>query len=110
MKSIYELTIDSFGFYGCDTKHGKVINAFFLACIKANKRFPNLKHCSLCKFYKFNDFYGEHICILYKQLILKDKHAGTNAIMCQKYILDQEFINESMEYLSDLSIYEWVKE
>ena len=37
-KSIYELTIDNFGFYGCDTKHGKVINAFFLACIKANKR------------------------------------------------------------------------
>lgn len=109
-KSKYELTIDNFGFYGSDTKHGKVSNAFYLACVKAYKRFPNLKHCSLCKYYKFNDFYGEHICILYKKLNLKDKHAGTNAIMCPQYFLDKDFINDGLEYLSELSVYEWIKE
>lgn len=109
-KSKYELTIDNFVFNGSDTKHGKVFSSFYLACVKAHKRFPNLRHCSLCKHYKFNDFYGEHICILYKKLNLKDKHAGTNAIMCPQYFLDKDFINDGLEYLSELSVYEWIKE
>lgn len=106
-KSIYELTFD---FFAGNNTSEKVFNAFYLACAKASIKYQDFKHCSLCKYYKYNESYNQHICILYKQLKLEDKHAGTNALTCTKYNLNREFINESVKHLSQLSQVEWTKE
>ena len=106
-KSLYELT---FKYYLNSQTGEKVFNAFYLACAKANTKFPDFKHCSLCKFYKYNESHSQHICILYKILKLEDKHVGTNAITCPRYNLNREFIKESIDCLSKLSLDEWTKE
>lgn len=106
--SIYELTFDYYARNGI--YYERVFNAFYLACAKAYTKYPDFKHCSLCKYYKYNESYNQHICILYKNLNLEDKHAGTNAITCKKYNVNQEFIQESVKYLSKLSLDEWTKD
>ena len=105
-KSIYELTFD---YYENKNAYGKIFNAFYLACAKAYSKYPDFKHCSLCQFYKYNEYYNQHICCLYKSLNLKDKHEGTNALTCPKFCLNRELVKERIECFSKLSIYEWAK-
>lgn len=106
-RAIYELT---FNYYVSTNTYEKVFNAFYLACAWASQKFPNFKHCSLCKNYRYNDSHSQYICILYKILKLQDKHDGSNAITCPKYYLNNEYVKNNIKCLSLLSLHEWIKE
>ena len=55
-------------------------------------------HCILCEHYKYNDFYSDHICILYKKLALGiQRPKQTMACRCQYYKLNQTLMNHNIE-------------
>ena len=48
--------------------------------------------------YKYNDFYADHICILYKKLALgTQRPKQTMACRCQYYKLNQTLMNHNIE-------------
>lgn len=61
-----------------------------------------IKNCILCKFYRYNDFYNCHICILYKSMGFQSpRPRQTMANRCQQYKINQELLNHSLAELEE---------
>ncbi|MBQ8600988.1 MAG: hypothetical protein IJ413_00340 [Bacteroides sp.] len=103
--SILEFTFD----YYLLAENTSYFNSYYWGCAILYRKFPTFKHCSLCKYYKYNTYYNEHICMLYKTLNLQDKHRATNAINCPKIQIDEQRIKEAIEKMKYLSFNVWEK-
>lgn len=54
----------------------------------------DVRNCMLCRFYCYNEFVGQHICVLYKKLNLRNSHPEQiYAQNCPSYRIDQEYLN-----------------
>lgn len=102
--SIFELT-----YQDSDLKYEEDLNPFSFGCVIAHKKFPNFKNCNLCKFYKYNIYEEHSICILYKQLILKDKYDSKNAITCNRFSANEKLFKKCIKQLSELSYNIWLR-
>lgn len=102
--SIFEITFD----YENSAKDIS-LNPYYWACSILKKKFKSFLHCSLCKFYKYNDYHNEHICIRYKELKLENKHTPSNAVNCPKFEINKQQVEEAPEYLKYLSYNVWEK-
>ena len=68
------------------------------------KKGMTIKNCILCRFYKFNDFYNRHICILYKSIGSPSPFPKqTVANTCPKYELNQVLTNHPQSEFDDIS-------
>ncbi len=64
------------------------------------KKGHNIRNCIICKFYKYNDYYDDHICILYKALGLEKAHPKqSKANTCQRYELNPKLMSHPIEEL-----------
>ena len=61
----------------------------------------NIKYCNMCKFYKYNDWYGRSMCILYKSKGTEMYPRLSYANFCPNFILKQfdlDNINKDFSY------------
>ena len=59
-----------------------------------------IKNCILCRYYKYNDYYSNYICVLYKTLGAPSPFTHqTIANTCPRYELNQELMNHPLSEL-----------
>lgn len=59
-----------------------------------------IKNCILCRFYKYNDYYSNYICVLYKKLGAHSPFTRQSmANTCSRYELNQELMSHSLSEL-----------
>ncbi|WP_143007285.1 competence protein CoiA family protein [Segatella bryantii] len=63
--SIFELNLLR---SGIDIWDNNSLDSYQTGLVYLVKKCINIKNCILCKFYKYNEKYKNHICILYKKL------------------------------------------
>jgi len=78
-------------------------DSFKLAAIYLYKRGVHVKSCSLCKYYKYNSYYFDEICICYKSLNLQSRKPKlSTALSCAKYVFNQELLSVEMSELEEI--------
>lgn len=100
--SLYELNLRS-GF--CDD--GLAIEDYNLGLLYLLRKGVEIKNCSLCRFYKYNEFKNSMICVLYKQLQLehfkpKLEYASQGNRFTIKSEYDQYTIEVLKKYVSEV--------
>ncbi|MCH5169068.1 MAG: hypothetical protein J1F27_05450 [Prevotellaceae bacterium] len=73
----------------------KQLNSYQIGLIYLVKKGMDIKNCILCKYNKFNSFYEDYICILYKDLLgaQSPKPKQSMANTCPRYELNQELMS-----------------
>ena len=83
--------------------------SYSFGCAIAHKKFPQFKNCTLCSYYKYNDYYSRCICCLYKKLNLKDNHDPTQALTCNSFLINKNLIKECINKLNIIPYNIWIK-
>lgn len=100
-KSIRELNIlrscvDVKGFYESEQK----LDSYQIGLIYLVKKGMDIRNCILCKFYKYNEWYGIRVCVLYKSLGEQYHYPEqTTAKSCPKYEKDHMLLNHLISEL-----------
>ena len=83
-----------------DMVANKQLDSYQAGLVYLVKKGLVIRNCILCKFYKFNDYYSSHICILYKSLGAESpKPRQSVANRCPRYELNQELMNHPLSEL-----------
>lgn len=97
--SAIELNLKSQGIdiWGANETNG-TLDSYQLGLVYLVKKGWEIRNCILCEHYKYNDFYSDHICILYKKLALEiPRPKQTMANRCQYYQLNQTLMNHNID-------------
>lgn len=105
--SAIELNLKNQGIdiWGLDESNDK-LDSYQLGLVYLVKKGWDIKNCILCEHYKYNDFYANHICILYKKLALDtNRPKQTRANRCQYFELNQVLMNHNIDEIeSDIEV------
>ena len=83
-----------------DLTERKQLNSYQAGLVYLVKKGLDIRNCILCKFNKFNDYYSNYICILYKSLGAESpKPRQSTANRCPRYELNQSLMNHSLSEL-----------
>lgn len=76
----------------------KSLDSYQTGLVYLVKKGMNIRNCILCKFYKYNDYYGHYICILYRSLGFQSPYTNqSTANKCQRYELNQQLMGHPLE-------------
>ena len=83
-----------------DLAANKKLDSYQTGLVYLVKKGLVIKNCILCKFYKFNDYYNNYICVLYKSLgAPSPKPRQSMANTCPRFELNQELMNHPLSEL-----------
>lgn len=103
-KSFRELNLVGFGIeiWGTIEEENK-LDSYQTGLIYLVKKGLEIKNCILCRFYKYNEWRGIHVCVLYKSLGEQFHYPKqTTARNCPQYEISQRFINHPLSELEDI--------
>ena len=101
-QSVMELNVKrhKIDIWGTEEMESNQMNSFQTGLVYAIKKGMFIRNCILCKYYKYNESLGNHICILYKvNGIGIPNPTQTVAIRCQRYEVNENLMNHSLSEL-----------
>ncbi len=77
----------------------KELDSYQTCLLYLHKKGYNIRNCILCKYRRYNDYYNQYICILYKKLNSPAFPKQIQAMQCSNYELYPEWENLPIEEL-----------
>lgn len=100
-RSVVELNMRDRGIdiWGVEEEANK-LNSYQAGLVYLTKKGMNIRNCILCKYYKFNESYSKHFCILYKVNGIGIPCPKQNeAKKCPRFELNPTLMNHSLSEL-----------